>query len=227
MLQWWADWIDEPDMSMLELLLELVKSAPIVITSVGSPASVLAPLHDAGALVLAEGVVEMSDATTGPGARAVKDWDIASGIFTSMRCGNRTVGLFATGNRATVLRPEEMVTALVVPKPKHEARSTFLKLGARKYLIISIVMAAVVVEIADGSAANARVAVGSCSAVAQRLPALEAALTGRPLDANLADLVQPEHLAPLSPIDDVRGTAVYRREAALTVVKRAIRGLVA
>ena len=51
--------------------------------------------------MLAEGVVEMSDATERPGARAVKDWGIASGIFTGMRCGNRTVGMFATGNRST------------------------------------------------------------------------------------------------------------------------------
>ena len=56
---------------------------------------------DFGALVLAEGVVEMADATAGPGARAVKDWGIASGLFTGMRCGNRTVGVFATGNRST------------------------------------------------------------------------------------------------------------------------------
>ncbi len=135
---------------------------------------------------------------------------------------------FVTGSRAILRRPEEMVTALIVPKPKHTARSTFLKLGARKYLVISIVMVAAVVEIGDGpTVASARIAVGSCSAVARRLPVLEAALAGRRLDASLAGLAQPEHLAPLSPIDDVRGAAAYRREAALTIVKRAIAELVA
>ena len=136
------------------------------------------------------------------------------------------VAQFVTGSRAILRRPEEMITAIIVPKPKHAARSTFLKLGARKYLVISIVMVAVVMEVADGSTvASARIAVGSCSAVAQRLAGLEAALAGRRLDASLADLAQPEHLAPLSPIDDVRGAAAYRREAALTIVKRAIREL--
>jgi len=130
---------------------------------------------------------------------------------------------FVTGSRAILRRPEEMVTAIIVSKPQHEARSTFLKLGARKYLVISIVMVAVVMEIGHGrTVANARIAVGSCSAVAQRLPALEAVLVGRRLDASLIDLAQPEHLAPLSPIDDVRGAAAYRREAALTIVKRAL-----
>jgi len=84
-----------------------------------------------------------------------------------------------------------------------------------------------VLEIANDTVARARIAVGSCSAVAQRLPLLEAALAGRKLDASLADLMRPEHLASLSPIDDVRGTAAYRRDVALTLVRRAIRELVA
>ena len=150
----------------------------------------------------------------------------ASVELSSARATRRLpVAEFVTGNRATVRRPEEMVTALIVPKPKDEARSIFLKLGARKYLVISIVMAAVVLEVVGGTIARARVAVGSCSAVAQRLPLLEAALAGGRLEAGLADLVRPEHLAPLSPIDDVRGTAAYRREAALTIVRRAIEEL--
>jgi CO/xanthine dehydrogenase FAD-binding subunit len=133
---------------------------------------------------------------------------------------------FVTGNRATARRADEMVTALFVPKPSHQARSTFLKLGARKYLVISIAMVAAVVEIADdGTIASARLAVGSCSAVAQRLPLLESTLTGRRLEPGITALATPEHLAPLSPIDDVRGTAAYRREAALTLVQRALRDL--
>jgi len=148
----------------------------------------------------------------------------ASVELSSARATRRLpAAVFVTGNRATLRRPEEMVTAIIVPKPQHAARSTFLKLGARKYLVISIVMVAVVLEIGHGhTVASARIAVGSCSAVAQRLSALEAALTGRRLDASLIDLAQPEHLAPLSPIDDVRGAAAYRREAALTLVKRAL-----
>ena len=137
------------------------------------------------------------------------------------------VAEFVTGSRAITRRPEEMVTALLVPKPNGDARSTFLKLGARKYLVISIVMVAAVLEIADRQVARARVAVGSCSAVAQRLLQLETTLVGRPLDAALANLARPEHLAPLSPIDDVRGTGAYRRDAALTLVRRALRELAA
>jgi hypothetical protein len=67
----------------------------------GAPPAISPAFWDFGALVLAEGVVEMADATVGSGARAVKEWAIASGIFAGMRCGNRTVGIFATGNRSS------------------------------------------------------------------------------------------------------------------------------
>ena len=137
--------------------------------------------------------------------------------------GSRALPLadFVAGNRSTARAPSEMVTALTVPKPADGARSAFLKLGARKYLVISIVMVAGVLEPAAGGAVGrARIAVGSCSAAARRLPGLEEALAGRPVGPALADAVRAEHLAPLSPIDDVRGTADYRMDAAATLLRR-------
>ena len=127
---------------------------------------------------------------------------------------------FITGVRRTDLRPGELVVALHVARPAHSARSAFLKLGARRYLVISIAMAAATLEIAEGRIAVARIAVGACSAVAQRLTALEAALAGAPLDRHLADRVDPTHLEPLAPIDDVRGSAGYRRDAVLVLLRR-------
>ena len=132
---------------------------------------------------------------------------------------------FITGVRRTALTRDELVVAIHVPRPGNEARSAFLKLGTRRYLVISIAMAAATVEIADGRVASARIAVGACSPVAERLPNLEAALVGAPLDARLADRVEVAHLAPLSPIDDVRGSAAYRSDATVTVLRRLLRGL--
>ena len=122
------------------------------------------------------------------------------------------------------MAPDELVVAIHVPRPGHEARSAFLKLGTRRYLVISIAMAAATLEIADGRVASARIAVGACSPVAERLPGLEAALAGAPLDARLADRVEVAHLAPLSPIDDVRGSAAYRSDAVVTVLRRLLWG---
>ncbi len=129
---------------------------------------------------------------------------------------------FVLGNRRTDLAADELVTAILVPAIDGDARSTFGKLGSRAYLVISIVAVAAVLVAVDGRVADARIAVGACSPVARRLPALEAALAGRPVGAALADLVEPAHLSPLAPIDDVRGSADYRRDAALTLVRRAV-----
>jgi len=141
------------------------------------------------------------------------------------RAGRRTIPLadFVLGPRRTARRPEELVLALQIPAPPETARASFLKLGARRYLVISIVMVAAYAEIAaDGRIARARIAVGACSPVARRLFALEADLIGQRPDPAL---VEARHLAPLAPIDDVRGTAAYRRAAALELVRRAVAAL--
>ena len=139
--------------------------------------------------------------------------------------GEREVPIleFVLGNRKTARRPDEMVLGLRIPHCDATAQSAFLKLGARKYLVISIVMVSAVLESAgDGAVERIRIAVGSCSEVARRLPGLEAALAGKPADGSLARLVTADHLAPLAPIGDVRGSADYRLDAALTLVRRAV-----
>ena len=144
--------------------------------------------------------------------------EIASGV------GSRRIALeqFVVGNRRTVLGCGELATAVIVPKPKRNARSHFLKLGTRKYLVISIVMVAATIEHAGGKVRAARIAVGACSPVAQRLPELEAALVGEHLDAVLGARVVASHLQPLAPIDDARASRGYRAEAALTLVRRTL-----
>lgn len=132
---------------------------------------------------------------------------------------------FLLGPRRTALGAGELLTAILVPRPAHTARGTFVKLGARKYLLISIVMAAAVLETKDGRITAARVAVGACSPVALRLGMLEAELVGVPLAAGIGQRVQPSHLEALSPLDDVRASAAYRREAALELVRRALEAL--
>ena len=130
---------------------------------------------------------------------------------------------FITGNRTTQRRDDELVTGLLVPVPPDGARSCFGKLGSRRYLVISIVMVGtLLVPAADGTVAEARIAVGACSPVAQRLDALEQALAGTPMGPDLAAVPQAAHLSPLSPVDDVRGTAEYRLDAALTLIRRAL-----
>lgn len=133
------------------------------------------------------------------------------------------LGSFITGYRKTALQPGEIVSAVIVPRPSAHAASSFVKLGARRYLVISILMAAAIVEKdAEGRIANAAVAVGAASPVAQRLRQLEEDLRGLVPGEKPSSRVAARHFESLSPIDDVRATAAYRLEAAMTVVGEAL-----
>lgn len=138
--------------------------------------------------------------------------------------GSTSVALadFILGNRRTLLRPDQLLTAILIPKPAHAARSHFAKLGARKYLVVSIVIVAATLEVEAGRVSAARVAVGACSPVAQRLPLAEAMLVGKSCDAALGGFLCAEHLTALAPIDDVRASGEYRLDAALTLARRVL-----
>jgi len=130
---------------------------------------------------------------------------------------------FIVGNRKTLRRPDEMLSAMIVARKLDDARSTFRKLGARRYLVISIAMVAAVVQTDQADrVTEARVVVGSCSVRAQRLAQLERDLVGARATAGWGSVVTQKHLTGLSPIDDVRATAEYRRDAARTLVERAL-----
>jgi CO/xanthine dehydrogenase FAD-binding subunit len=136
--------------------------------------------------------------------------------------GIRTLPLadFVLGSRQTARRPNELLMGLRIPRMHETAGSVFLKLGARHYLVIAIAMvAAVITRKADRRITRARIAVGSCAAAAQRLPALEAALIGTHGDPLT---ILDEHLTPLAPIDDIRATAAYRHQAVGTLLRRAV-----
>jgi CO/xanthine dehydrogenase FAD-binding subunit len=136
------------------------------------------------------------------------------------------LGDFVLGSRKTACAADELVTAVLVPRRAAGARSVFLKLGARRYLVISIAMVAASVEPGpDRTIARAAIAVGACSPVAQRLAQLERELTGRRLAPGIGALVAAGHVAPLAPISDVRGSAAYRLDAAATLVARALERL--
>ncbi len=136
--------------------------------------------------------------------------------------GTRRVPLesFVLGPRTVALERGELV--LAVHLPPEPGRSAFVKLGARKYLVISIAMVAVAVEKApDGTVARVAITVGACSPVARRQRRLEQALIGARAEA-VAELVDEALLEGLSPIDDVRAPAWYRRAAVPELIRRAL-----
>lgn len=129
------------------------------------------------------------------------------------------LGAFIQGVRKVDLAPGELMTAIYVPDAP--GCGAFRKLGARRYLVISIAMVGAVVQAEGGRIVRARIAVGSCSPVARRLVDLEAALAGAAL-GDVGGIIGQARLEELTPIDDVRASAAYRMDAVRTLVRRTV-----
>jgi len=123
---------------------------------------------------------------------------------------------FVLGPRRTALARGEILAAIHVPRRAGAGRAAFLKLGARRYLVISIAMVAVRLVRDRGAITEARLAVGACSPVARRLRDAETEVEawGRAQDVTIR--------ADLSPIGDIRADAAYRRDVAPELVRRAV-----
>lgn len=153
---------------------------------------------------------------------------LAAEVELASATGTRRLPLgdFLTGPRRTALQPGELMVAVHVPRAAAQGGSRFLKLGARRSLVISIAMVAARIAVAEGRAVEVALAVGACGPVATRLPAVEAALTGLSL-ADLAGAIRAHEVAAaLNPIDDIRGDAGYRREVAAELLRRAVSRIV-
>lgn len=169
------------------------------------------------AATVAGNLCNASPAADGVPALAVLDVEVELRSIGAVR--RLPLRDFLQGNRQTARRPDELMTRIFVPAAAGQGRSAFVKLGARRYLVISIVMVAARLAADEGGTiSDAAVSVGACSAVAERLPALEQALRGRRLADGFEGMVHPDHLQPLAPIDDIRGGAAYRLVAARQAV---------
>jgi len=129
---------------------------------------------------------------------------------------------FIESNRQTKLQDNEILTNVFIPHTDPlRTKSSFYKLGSRRYLVISTVMIAGLIEWNDQfQVINCKIVIGSCSAVAVRLKQLEKTLVGSVLSGDLARKMEAHHFNVLSPIDDVRATADYRTSSAFVLVKR-------
>jgi CO/xanthine dehydrogenase FAD-binding subunit len=133
--------------------------------------------------------------------------------------------------RRTALARDELIVRVRIPLVA-DREMRFRKVGTRRAQAISKVVLAVAWRAAGGGAAggggpgvwrDVRVALGSVAPTPIRAAAAEAALEGRPPTPEVADRAAEVLAAELSPIDDVRSTAEYRRLAAARVLHRLVR----
>jgi xanthine dehydrogenase small subunit len=132
---------------------------------------------------------------------------------------------FHAGYRQTALRPGEIVARVRLPYLPAGAFQAFRKVGTREAQSISKVVLALAGRIEGGKIAELRLAAGSVAATPVRLRATEEAVRGLPPGPETADLAGREAAREVTPIDDVRSTADYRRFALERVVRRLMLGI--
>jgi xanthine dehydrogenase iron-sulfur cluster and FAD-binding subunit A len=150
----------------------------------------------------------------------------ASITLQSVR-GTRTVALrdFYTGVRKTVMQPDEMLVDISFPALASTARGTFIKLALRRAQAISIVNVAVVLELEADTVKSAAIALGAVAPTIIRAPEAEAYLAGKKLSAEVLEEAARLTMESCKPIDDIRGSAAYRREMVRVCTLRALREL--
>ncbi|MFI5319013.1 MAG: FAD binding domain-containing protein [Myxococcota bacterium] len=129
---------------------------------------------------------------------------------------------FNTGPGKNVLAPDELLVALFLPRPAARTADAYLRLIPRTEMDIAVVGAGVRVTLAaDGTCSAARAVLGAVGPTAFLVPEAAAALVGKRIDdASLAAAASAASAAA-RPIDDKRGTVVYRKQVSGVLTKRA------
>ncbi len=180
--------------------------------------------RDVGALqIQARGTLGGNLASGSPaadGACALAALD-ATLVLASVRGARRVpLSAFYTGYRRSVLAPDELIEAVEIALPPEGSPFAWRKVGTRQAQAISKVALAGVAVIENGRATRLGLGMASVAPTVAFLPATLALGLGRPL-AEVTDAdVERAVLADVSPIDDVRSTAAYRRHVAVRLVQR-------
>ena len=168
---------------------------------------------------LAGNIVNGSPAADSPPALLAYDAELE---LSSVR-GARWVPYrgFHTGYKQMGREPDELVTRIRLPRrPAGEgALHLYRKVGTRKAQAISKVCLAALGRMQGGTVAHLRVAYGSVAPVPLSMTRTEAALAGAELDEDAIEAALEVAATELSPIDDVRSTASYRRAVALNLLR--------
>ncbi len=131
------------------------------------------------------------------------------------------IGTFITGPGKTRLDPGEILTAVQVKKPAGYDLQHFEKIGQRKALACSIASLAALIRISPAGTIEAvRLAWGSVGPTVVTSPAVEALLIGAKTSRAVFERAAAAIRGAVSPIDDLRGTADYRRTAAGNLLLR-------
>ena len=143
--------------------------------------------------------------------------------------GRRTVALkeFYTGVRQTIMEPDEMLVDIAFQALQPHQRGTFIKLALRRAQAISVVNVAVVLELAEKSVRSAAITLGAVAPTIIHAEAAERLLTGKKINEKVISEASNLAMEASRPIDDIRGSAAYRREMVRVCTSRGLTALTA
>ncbi len=141
--------------------------------------------------------------------------------------GERTIPLkeFYTGVRKTVMQADEMLADISFPALTKTQRGTFIKLALRRAQAISLVNAAIILNLKADTVKSAVITLGAVTPIIVHAEEAEKFLAKKKL--NEKNIIQAAELAVQAahPIDDVRGSAAYRREMVKVITARGLRAI--
>jgi CO/xanthine dehydrogenase FAD-binding subunit len=129
---------------------------------------------------------------------------------------------FFLGPHKTVLEDDEIIIQISFSKPKDAAKGSYIKLGLRDSMAISVATIAVMLEVEGKMCHKARVALGAVAPTPIRAYRVEKNLEGRELDQRIIEECSAIVKEEISPIDDIRASAEYRRLVTSALLKRGI-----
>ena len=148
----------------------------------------------------------------------------ASIVLTSS-AGDRVLPLeeFFTGPGQTLMEPDEILTGFRLPLMPRGTAATFIKLGQRRSMALSLVNLTTRLTL-DGTGAviDARIVLGAVAPTPIRALAAEDMLTGKPLTDELLGRAASEARKEIAPISDVRASREYREKMTEVLVHRAL-----
>ncbi|HJQ55527.1 MAG TPA: xanthine dehydrogenase family protein subunit M [Vineibacter sp.] len=125
------------------------------------------------------------------------------------------------GPGRTTLQPGEIVVSFTLPKRPANSGDAYLRLIPRTEMDIAVVGVGVSLTLDKGTCTAARVGLGAVAPTVLLVDAAAKALIGSKLDAKALDAAAAACSAACKPIDDKRGTIVYRTKIAGVLCKRA------
>lgn len=125
----------------------------------------------------------------------------------------------------TSLGPAELIRAVEIPARTPATRAVYLKYTLRTVDDYATVSVAARAEILGGRYAALRIFLGAVGSRPMRAASVEKALTGQPIDAKATSDAAALVAGDIDPIDDVRGSAEYKREMARVWTARALAAL--